>query len=79
MKYLLFACSFILLISFSCKKGELSDTENEPSNTIGYAKGFDIVKKDQITTLVIYTPYKGANESFRYQIVSKKILILISS
>ncbi|MCH3882278.1 MULTISPECIES: ABC transporter substrate-binding protein [Tenacibaculum] len=66
----LFGCFFLLI---SCKK-EVKQQVEEASqkSVIKYAQGFDIVKTNNLTKLVIKSPYPNAEEVFEYEIQDKK-------
>lgn len=64
-----------LLLAFiltACTTKPKKKIEINSTSTIKYAKGFDIVKVDNQTNLIIKTPYPGAEEETVYKIVSKK-------
>ena len=62
--------TFFLIVS--CSSNSTKQVKEETVSNIKYAKGFDIIKNNNETKLVIKTPYPGATEATIYTIVSEK-------
>ncbi|MFD1294050.1 ABC transporter substrate-binding protein [Lutibacter holmesii] len=62
----------ILTISLivSCSTNSTKKIEPKAISLVKYAKGFDILKSENETTLIIKTPYPGATKDVVYTIVS---------
>ncbi len=66
---------FLLLI-VSCKKEKL-ENKKKSENThsyVKYAKGFDIIKDDDVKKLIIKSAYQNSDEVFEYIIIKKSNL-----
>jgi len=65
--------TFLLLISFSCKKQVVKvDKKNQSESQIKYAKGFDILNENGTKKLIIKSAYQNSAEIFEYLIQNKK-------
>ena len=70
--------TFLLLISFSCKKVTINvDEKNQTKSTIKYAKGFDIVDENGTKKLIVKSAYQNSDDVFEYIIKKKKIDTII--
>lgn len=67
----LIVSAFFIFVSCSSNTSKKIEEKKEISN-IKYAKGFDIIKTDSETKLIIKTPYPGATEATTYTIVTEK-------
>ena len=66
----LFILSFFLLTS--CNESKKEEIKEKKSKTIKYATGFDIVKSNNKTKLIVKMPYPGATDSFEYILSNTK-------
>lgn len=64
----------LLTCFISCKKTAKDEKslQKKASSEIKYAKGFDIIKNESTTTLIIKKPYQNARETFEYTISTTK-------
>ncbi|SDW88220.1 iron complex transport system substrate-binding protein [Lutibacter oricola] len=62
----------IILFTISCNTKDSKKVEEKSTSSIKYAKGFDIVKTDSETKLIIKSPYPGATGETVYSIISEK-------
>ncbi|WP_299016771.1 ABC transporter substrate-binding protein [uncultured Polaribacter sp.] len=57
---------FFTFLLFSCKNEKSTEIHLKNSKTIKYAKGFDIVKEEKITKLIIKKPYQKAKKEYTF-------------
>lgn len=62
----------IIALFVSCNSNSTKKIEEKAVSSIKYAKGFDILKTENETKLIIKTPYPGATEEIVYTIVAEK-------
>ena len=63
---------FSALSIYSCSEKEVKKKQENKISTIKYAQGFDILKNNKETKLIIKMPYPGASSETVYTIVSEK-------
>ena len=72
MKFYLTQILLILILFISCKNETKKTEETRPTSTVKYAHGFDIIKLNDETKLVIKLPYPGAKEYIEYTLTKQK-------
>ena len=72
LKFNLTPILLILMVFISCKNETQKVEEVKPTSTIKYARGFDIVKINNETKLVIKLPYPDAKEYIEYTLSNKE-------
>ena len=68
-KFILLSISILLI---SCKDQKDTNKTINPSSTIKYAKGFDIIKDGENFKLLIKAPYPNSTEIIEYSLTKKK-------
>lgn len=71
-KFYLTQTLLILIVFISCKNETKKNEEIKPASTIKYARGFDIVKLNNETKLVIKLPYPDAKEYLEYTLTKQQ-------
>jgi iron complex transport system substrate-binding protein len=71
LKFYLTQTLIILILFNSCKNETRKIEESNPTSTIKYAHGFDIIKLNNETKLVIKLPYPDAEEYLEYTLTKQ--------